>query len=192
MIKEEIRILGVDDSPFEKNQKGKIPVVGVIYRGGKIFDGMLLTRVKVDGMDATTKLAELLLSTRHRKQLKVLMLDGITLAGFNLVDLEELHAKTRLPLIAINRKIPDLRKVKAALKKFPDFERRWKVVERAGMISACKLNGKKIYYQSKGLQASEAEEIIRLSCTRGFIPEPLRVAHLVATALVKGESYGRA
>ena len=37
-----------------------------------------------------------------------------------------------------------------------------------------------------------AKEVIRLSSTRGCIPEPLRVAHLLATAFVKGESYGRA
>ncbi len=51
---------------------------------------------------------------------------------------------------------------------------------------------KNIYYQFKGLKQKEAEEIIRLSCTRSLIPEPLRVAHLMASALIKGESGGRA
>ena len=51
---------------------------------------------------------------------------------------------------------------------------------------------KSLYYQFIGLQRSEAEEIIRLSCTRSLIPEPLRVAHMIASAMVKGESKGRA
>jgi len=51
---------------------------------------------------------------------------------------------------------------------------------------------KNIYYQFKGLSKEEVEKIIKLSCTRSLIPEPLRVAHLIASALIKGESGGRA
>ena len=51
---------------------------------------------------------------------------------------------------------------------------------------------KSLYYQFIGLRKDEAERVIRLSCTRSLIPEPLRVAHLIASAIVKGESKGRA
>ena len=192
VIKEEIRIIGFDDSPFEKGQKGKIPLVGVIYRGGKIFDGMLFTKVEIDGNDATQKIIESILNSRHKPQLKIIMLDGITVAGFNIIDLKELNEKTGLVVIAINRKIPDIKNVKNALKKFKNFKERWEKVKNAGKIRKCKLKGRFVYYQCKGISNEEAEEIIRLSSTRGFIPEPLRVAHLIARAIVKGESYGRA
>jgi len=39
---------------------------------------------------------------------------------------------------------------------------------------------------------SELREVIDLSTVRGALPEPLRIAHLIATALAKGESHGRA
>ena len=191
-IKEEVRIVGFDDAPFEKNKKGMLPIVGVVYRGGKIFDGMLFTKVEIDGMDATDKISEIINSSRHKKQLKVIMLDGITVGGFNLIDLKELNKRTGLPVIAINRKLPDIEKVKAALKNFEDFEERWKVVKNAGKIRKVKVKNKFIYYQVKGMENEEAEEIIRISCTRGLIPEPLRVAHLIASALIKGESHGKA
>ena len=191
-IKEEVRIIGFDDAPFEKNKKGMLPIVGVVYRGGKIFDGMLFTKVEIDGMDATDKISEIINSSRHKKQLKVIMLDGITVGGFNLIDLKELNKRTGLPVIAINRKLPDIEKVKAALKNFEDFEERWKVVKNAGKIRKVKVKNKFIYYQVKGMENEEAEEIIRISCTRGLIPEPLRVAHLIASALIKGESHGKA
>ena len=64
---------------------------------------------------------------------------------------------------------------------------------KAGDIRDCDLRmGKKIYYQSVGLDDSDAQQILRLSSTHSQIPEPLRVAHIIATAVVKGESYGRA
>jgi endonuclease V-like protein UPF0215 family len=192
MLKSEIRILGFDDGAFTAKSNQLVPVIGVIYRGGKILDGALKTEVLVDGSEATDKIVKLINSSRHKQQLKVIMFDGITLAGFNMVDVKEVHEKTNIPVIVINRKRPDLKKVKDALKNFVDFENRWKAVENAGEIKECLLNDKKIFFQSIGMDDETAKEVIRLSSTRGYIPEPLRVAHLLVTAFVKGESYGRA
>ncbi|MGC8812163.1 MAG: DUF99 family protein [Candidatus Aenigmatarchaeota archaeon] len=193
MIKPEIRILGFDDGAFESKSKGKVPVVGVIFRGGKFLDGALKTEVTIDGNDATEKIAKLINLSRHKQQLKVIMFDGVTLGGFNIVDIKKLHKKTGLPVIVINRKIPNLKEVENALRNFKDFKQRWKKILNAGKIKECKIQeNKKVYYQSVGLDDEETEEIIKLSTTRSFIPEPLRVAHIIATALVKGESSGRA
>jgi len=87
MFKPEIRILGFDDSPFNSDDK-TVAVIGVIYRGGNFLDGILKTDVEVDGLDAGEKLIQLINSTRHKQQLKVLMLDGITLGGFNIIDIK--------------------------------------------------------------------------------------------------------
>jgi len=193
-IKREIRILGFDDAAFEFKSAGKtVPVVGVIYRGGNFIDGMLRTDITIDGMDSTDKIIKRVNSTRHRQQLKVIMFDGITLGGFNIVDIHKLREQTGLPVIVINRKMPNLQSVQKALKKFKDYKKRWALIKKAGALKPCTLKGeKKVYYQSVGLSDEKAEEIIILSSTRSFIPEPLRVAHLIATAIVKGESSGRA
>jgi len=193
MLKSEIRILGFDDGPFETKTKGLIPVIGVIYRGGKFLDGILRTDIEIDGLDSTEKLVKLINSTRHKQQLKVIMLDGITVGGFNIIDIKQLHKNTNIPVIVFNRKCPDLKAVKNALNNFDDVGIRWKMVKNAGKIKGCKLkNGKKIYYQCIGMADEETEDALLLSSTHGDIPEPLRVAHLIATAIVKGESYGRA
>jgi hypothetical protein len=193
MLKSEIRILGFDDAAFESKAKGKVPVIGVVYRGGKFLDGVLRTDVEIDGLDATEKMTKLINSSRHKQQLKVIVFDGITLGGFNIIDIKKLHKKTGLPVIVVNRKHPNLKEVKNALKKFKDFKKRWKIIKNAGKIKSCTLKeGKKVYYQSVGLDDEETEEIISISSTHSFIPEPLRVAHLIATAIVKGESGGRA
>ena len=193
MVKKEIRIVGFDDGAFTPRSDALVPVIGTIFRGGLYLDGLLRTDVKVDGNEATEKLVKLINSTRHKKQLKVLMLDGITLAGFNIVDIKELNERTGIPVIVINRKLPDLEKVRRALKRFDDFEERWKAVENAGEIKECYVKkGKKIYFQAKGMNEETAREVIKISTTRSFIPEPLRIAHIIATGIVRGESYGRA
>jgi len=192
MIKEEIRILGVDDGPFTKKDK-EVIVIGVIFRGGEFIDGLLRTYVSVDGLDATEKLSEMINSSRHKQQLKVIMLDGITLGGFNIIDIKKLYSETKIPVIVINRKIPDLKSIKTALEKnFEDFEKRWKMILNAGKIKELKLEKFSIYYQNLGLEDEETEEIILISTKHAQIPEPLRVAHLIATGIVKGESEGHA
>ena len=191
-MKSEVRILGFDDGAFVSRSGALVPVIGVIFRGGKFLDGALKTEVKVDGKDATEKIAKLINSTRHKQQLKVIMFDGITLGGFNIVDIKKLHEKIKLPIIIINRKIPNLKKVEKALRNFKDFKERWRSILNAGEIKECRIKDKKVYYQSIGLEDKEVMEIINLSSTRSFIPEPLRVAHIIATAVVKGESSGRA
>ncbi|MFH8119217.1 MAG: DUF99 family protein [Candidatus Aenigmatarchaeota archaeon] len=193
MLKPEIRILGFDDGAFTPRSTELVPVIGVIFRGGKFLDGLLKTEVKVDGNDATEKIIQLINSSRHKQQLKIVMFDGITMAGFNMIDIKEIFEKSKLPVIVINRKIPDIAKVKNALKRFEDFDKRWEAVKNAGPIKECFVKDfKKIYYQNVGIEDGVAREVIKLSCTRSYIPEPLRIAHIIATGIVKGESSGRA
>ncbi len=193
IIKREIRILGWDDGPFPKGKKGKTILVGTIFRGASFMDGILKTDIEIDGTDATEKIIEAVKNTKH-KDLRVIMLDGITFGGFNFVDIKKLHKKTGLPVIVILRKRPDIEKFKEAMKKLPEFEKRWEAVENAGRFFKVKVGtrGKSIYFQKTGLTEEEAREIIKLTAVRSNIPEPLRVAHLIASGIVNGESIGRA
>lgn len=192
MLKSEIRILGFDDGAFIPRSRNPVFVIGVIYRGGKILDGALATTVMQDGTDATEQIVKLINQSRHKPQLKVIMFDGITLGGFNVVDIKKIHKQTRISVIVINRKHPNLAKVKKALRNFEDGEKRWKTILKAGKIKECSLKDAKVYYQNIGMDDERTKEVIKISTTRGYIPEPLRVAHLLATAVVRGESYGRA
>jgi len=191
-IKPEIRIVGFDDGPFVTRSKGKVPVVGVVSRGGSFLDGILRTDVEIDGMDATDKLIKAVNDSKHKQQLRIIMLNGITVGGFNLVDIKRLHEETKLPVIVVNRKVPDLKNIKRALGKFDDFKARWQCVKNAGKIYKVKIKNKSVCFQFIGLQRTEAVSILKLSSTRSLLPEPLRVAHMMASAIVEGEGRGRA
>ncbi len=187
MFKEEIRIVGWDDASFKKGKSKWVRLVGVIVRGGKWLDGLLTVRVRYDGLDATDKIINSVNRSRHKDQLKVIMTDGISFAGFNLVDIKRLNEETGLPVIAIIRKRPNVKKFLKAMKIFSDYNERKKIVENAGRIF--KYN--KIFFQKAGLTREDAKRIISLSSTRANVPEPIRLAHIIATGL-SGESKGRA
>ena len=188
-MKKEIRILGIDDMPFSFKDEFT-SIVGVVMRGGIYLEGVLKSNIKVDGIDATEKIIEMIEKTRHKKQLKIIMIDGIALGGFNVLDGEKIFNETGLPIITITRNKPDMEKIKKALKKhFDDWEKRWEIINK-GKTEEINLRYK-IYIKYFGINEEEAINAIKISTIRGAIPEPIRIAHLIATGIKKGESRGR-
>ncbi|MDD5086183.1 MAG: DUF99 family protein [Candidatus Nanoarchaeia archaeon] len=186
-MKKEIRVLGIDDGPFDKFNDSEALVVGTVYRGGSFIDGVLSCKVKVDGEDSTEKIIEMINKSKFKPQIQAVLLDGIAVAGFNVVDVKELNEKTNIPVIVVMRTYPEIDKMKDALVKVGHKDK-IKLLENAGEIH--KLD--EIFIQYIGLSLKEAEEIIDITSTHSLIPEPLRVAHLIARGVVEGESKGRA
>jgi hypothetical protein len=183
VIKSEIRILGVDDGKFVPHTHGAVIVVGVVFRGGCSIDGVMHTHVAIDGFDATEKLSSMINSSPHRKQLRLVMLNGITFAGFNVVDIKRLNLATRLPVIALTRDKPDLEAVRKALNNLTRSEERWNLILEAGKIHEITCKGKKLYIEITGISESDAQEIVQSTATRSSFPEPLRIAHLIASGI---------
>ena len=188
-IKSEIRVLGVDDGIFVPHTKGTVDVVGVVYRGGYWLDGVMRTKVTVDGMDATEKIAAMIKKSPHYEELRVVILNGITFAGFNIVDINKLSKTVNLPVIAVTREKPDLEKIRRALENLPECERRWQAIESAGKIIEVQTRNTEepVYMQIAGISQEDAEKILKSTSTRSNIPEALRVAHIIASGLTRSE-----
>jgi len=184
-VKPEIRVLGIDDGVFTPHSNELVDVVGIVYRGGYWLDGFMHTKVRVDGLDATEKLAEMITSSPHYPQLRVIMLNGVTLAGFNVVDIEELCQRVKLPVVAVTRDKPNFDDIKKALQNLSHSEERWRAIEKAGkMFKVSTRNGEEpIYVHVAGLSEEDARRILRSTSTRSNVPEALRVAHIIASGL---------
>ena len=182
-IKPEIRVLGIDDGKFIPQTKGSVLIVGVVFRGGCSIDGVMHTRIKIDGLDATEKLALMINNSPHHNQLRLVMLNGITFGGFNVVDLKKLHLATKLPILALTHDKPDLNGIHEALKNLPKAEQRWGMILEAGKIHEIINKGTTIFVETAGISFGDVEKIIALTSTRSSLPEPLRVAHLIASGV---------
>ncbi|MBS3133061.1 DUF99 family protein [Candidatus Woesearchaeota archaeon] len=186
-MKKEIRLLGIDDAPFDKFRDGKTLIVGVFFRGGSSIDGVLSEVVDVDGTDSTAKIIKMVAKSKFYPQLKAILLKGLAFGGFNLIDIAKVSGKTKVPVIVIMRRIPNTGKMKEALVKLGK-KSSIKLIEKAGRIHKAGV----LYMQFSGTTLEKAKEIIRISCTRGNIPEPIRVAHLMASGVTLGQSRGKA
>lgn len=188
-VKPEIRVLGVDDGVFVPRSKGVATVVGVVYRGGYWLDGVMRTEVEIDGMDATEKIASMITASPHYDQLRVVMLNGVTFAGFNVVDMKKLFERVRLPVITVTREKPDFDDIRRALRNLPEYENRLEAMENAGKLIEVHTRDAEqaVYVQIVGISEKDAEKILKSTSTRSNIPEALRVAHIIASGLTRSK-----
>lgn len=181
-------VIGVDDGPFERSHRGDVPIVGTVLTRTRL-DGVLVDRVRRDGANSTERVAAMIRRSPFFDHAQLVMLNGIALAGFNVVDLAALSAELRRPVLVVARKAPDLRAIERALfTRVRGGARKWRLIQEAGPMEP--VEG--VWVQRAGVTLASAAQVLRDSRVQGWIPEPLRIAHLIAGALVRGVSSGGA
>jgi len=190
-LKDQARVLGVDDGPFVKGQ-GRVPVAGVLVCPPNYVEGVLASSCTVDGTDATEVIVDMVEGSRYREQVRMIMIDGVALGGFNVVDISLLHSRLGIPAVTVSRDRPDQSSIASALRDhFPDWDARLEIIGRH-QVREVQLPDGRVYVASAGIDPKEADAMVRRCVVRGCLPEPVRLAHLVATAMVRGESHGKA
>jgi len=168
-MKRETRIVGICGFKSSKAGEFGVSVVGVVYRGGCWLDGIMATKVKAKNRGLTEKIARMITGSPHYRQTRIVMLYETKFFQLNRINLERLHRKLKLPIIAVTgRKAAGARGASATIKPIP---------------IATEARGKPIYVGYVGLEQEEVTEIVKASSTRGRLPEPIRVAELICTAL---------
>ena len=114
-------------------------------------------------------------------------MEGITIAGLSVVDLPALHARTRLPVISVDRKLPRPGRLEKTLGKL-GWGHRIPAVHAAAPFH--EFEG--IFFTCAGIPPEGARILLAENHGRSRLPEGIRLAHLIAQALVLGESRGRA
>ena len=178
-----IRAIGFDDAPFIRHSDRPVNVAGIVCAGTR-FEGMVWGEVQADGWDATDTLSQLLLGSKFLPQLHIVLLDGICLGGFNVIDLPELSRRIKLPCVAVMRKMPRMEAIEQAMGRLPHKEKRLEVMLRAG--SVCKYPP--FYFQVCGATPEITAKVLTNLTDCGKVPEALRLAHLIGSAVIKGES----
>ena len=181
-------LIGVDDGPFEKGQSTSVPLVAVMMECPNVVESVAVGAFVVDGEDASGHLARWIGSLRCHASVQALVLGGLTIAGLGIVDVHDLCTRLARPVLVVNRKNPSDSRLAEALVA-AGLHDRLSILERAPR--AVTMEGG-LHLAFAGTTRREAERLVRLSLGKGQLPEPLRVAHLIARALVTGESRGRA
>ncbi len=186
-FKPNVRVMGMADGPFRWEDE-TVPVAGVVVRSPGYVEGLFSCKVAVDGSDATDRMIEMVKESGFECQLKALFIKGASVAGFNMVDGPALVEATGVPLAILNRHEPDMDAIKAALAgHFEDWRERLARLE--GHILTPIVNGRyTLHCCIHGIDAKALAGLVRAATVRGALPEPVRLARLMARTLVRGNS----
>ncbi len=175
-------MVGVDDGAFGRRDRFA-PIAAVVVSAPAYVEAVRRGRVRVDGTDGTDAVIALVAATGATAGIRALLLDGAVVGGFNVLDLDRIHAALGVPVIALTRRPPDFARIHAALRAWfgRDAERRWRLL-RAHRLVRVPTAGAPILAAAVGCRAVDAVALVRRTAVRGFWPEPLRLAHLVASS----------
>ena len=183
-VKSKTPIIGIDDGGFDRFAKKRIsvPIFGVIMKGASYVDGIIQSELIKDDNSATSCLSEMICSSSHKSQLQAIFLQGITIAGFGIIDIQQLWQDTEIPVVVILRKFPNYEKIHSALiKAFEDNKIRWKQIQKAGTPHKIQ-NNPKIFLQIAGISLIDAKLLTKKCTAVGTIPEALRIAHFIGAS----------
>jgi len=175
-----IRVLGVAES-FRPARKWSV-LGGVVMRADMVVDGLSLGRASVGGDDATSSISSLYRKLR-RNDVNLLMVSGCILSLYNIIDVDELARRTKLPIICLTYK-ETAGIEEAIVRHFPTrAEEKLIAYHKLGDREPVKLStGHKVFIRRSGISLTDAGAVLRSFTMQGSIPEPVKVARLLARA----------
>ena len=179
-------IIAFDDAPFISEPGSCVKIVGSVFADLR-FDGVLIGEIEKDGTDAAEKIVKLLTGSKFAEHAQLIMIQGIALGGFNVVDVFFLNQQLGLPILVVARKVPDMDSIrKALISHIAGGKEKWAIIEKLGPMESVE----NVYVQRVGLSLSQATNVVKRFAIHSHIPEPIRVAHLIAGTIANGQSRG--
>lgn len=175
-------MVGVDDGAFVRGDR-YAPIAAVEMTLPEHVEGIRTGRVRVDGTDGTRSVTATVRRLGSLEGLRAVLLDGAVVGGFNVLDLDALHRELGVPVVAVTRRPPEFSRIRTALVKwFPRTAAgRWSLL-RAHRLFPIPTGARPILATAVGCSRADAARLVQRSTVRGYWPEPLRLAHLVASA----------
>lgn len=173
------RVLGCAES--HRGREGDTGVFsGVVMRADARVEAVEFSPVTVGGLDATDALVDLWSTTGDDVQ--AVVVSGLAVAWYNVVDLGQLRRETGRPVVSVTYE--DSEGLGSSLEREfagEALERRLELYRRQSDREPVELStGETVYVRGEGLENADARELLDDLTTHGKKPEPVRVASLAA------------
>ena len=181
LAKRGLRALGIAES-FEGRTRSTL--AGVVMRKDLRIDGVAVASLTVGGMDATEAVLGIV-STLGRRDINLLMVSGSVIAWYNILDPDAISERTGLPLIVVTYEESEGLEEDIA-RHFPGDLERLQAYRNLGERTAVTLgDGSEVFIRATGISDGDAAKVLRDFTRDGKVPEPVRVARLVARAAMR-------
>lgn len=170
-------MLGIAES-FRKSNK-KSTLAGIVMRRDLVIDGIVFGSATIKGDDATESILSMHRSLA-RDDINCILLDGLVISMYNIIDGKRIAQETGLPVLAIT--FEDSKGLEGSIKHhFRKWQAKLKQYQKLGEREKVALKtGKSLFIRCWGLRSNRAIAILDAFTLQGSVPEPIRVAKLIA------------
>lgn len=177
-MKSGVRTLGVAES----YRGDESTLGGAVVRASRVVDGLCYETCTVGGTDATDAIIELFRAL-NREDVRYVLVAGIALSWYNVVDLRRLHDELDRPVLSVTfEESPGLDAALEAEFEGDDLETRRQTLHAQPERERLSVNDQTVFVRAVGIESSEARDVVRAFTPEGGRPEPLRVARFAARA----------
>ncbi|MGC9112541.1 DUF99 family protein [Acidilobus sp.] len=175
----EFTAVACDDGVVRKLGGGVTAVACVSYR--ELWPrSASIGLIRVDGLDATSVISGMV--SLMARPPGVIMLDSITIGGFNFVSLPGLSRLTGMPVVVVYSYMPSLERLSGPLRRhFRDAELRLRAISLVSGAREVNTRRGRLYIVAWGMGVEEAAKLVELYQFFTRVPEPIRVAHRLAS-----------
>jgi len=177
-MKSGTRALGLAESAA--GTAGHSTLAGAVVRADRVVDGFGFARVSVGGTDVTEAAIDLW-EGLDRPDVRYVLVAGVALAWYNLLDLDALSAATERPVLAVSFEA-SAGLSEAIAEAFEGDERRERLAAYRALPERhpVAVGDDTVYVRSVG--CDDPDGVVRAFTPEGGRPEPLRVARAAARA----------
>jgi endonuclease V-like protein UPF0215 family len=181
--KKGLRALGIAES-FKKGEGKHAVLAGVVMRGDLQIDGFEIATITVGGLDGTDGVLEIF-KKLDRTDINLVLLNGCVISMFNLIDIFDIYDKIKIPIICVTYE--ESEGLEKYFKEFEDCEERMEIYRRLGSRTPVKLRtGHEVLVRCAGIEEErDVKALLDRFTLQGAIPEPLKVARLLARSVYK-------
>lgn len=175
--KRAIRALGLAES-FRPSAK-KSTLAGVVMRTDLVVDGFVLGSATVGGDDATEAVLRMFRRLK-REDVNLMMLAGCIISRYNIIDIDEVARRSKTPVVCLTYN--ETKGIEEAIRRHFDdpasrLERYRKLGRRIPLVLK---TGYRIYVRNAGISDAESKSVLDAFTLQGGVPEPVRLAKLLA------------
>ena len=157
-------------------------LAGIVYRNDGIVDGFVFGKSTILGKDATQVVTDMYSRTK-RQDIRYIMIWGSIISRYNMVDVREVSRVSGVPVLALSG--PGRKDIERTISNIlPDRISLYKSMPKR--LPVLIHNNHTIYVRTFGCTIRQARMLLNRTTICGSVPEPVRIARLLASSLALG------
>lgn len=186
-FKKGFRVLGIAES-FRKGGKRSI-LAGVVMRADCEIDGVKVDSATVGGLDATETVLRIF-NSLGRDDINLILLNGAVISWFNIIEIDKVFDDLGVPIVSltyeesegletyIKEYFGDCEDYNERIRRYRSLGERYEVILK---------NGYTVWVRRAGVSEENATVMLNRVIHHGRIPEPVKVARLIARSVMDHE-----